>query len=159
MTIVQRIAIALVMAGAAACGPALAADASRAEPPADELSSLQWRDCAGHFFFLSKMLGGSKDDSVSKKFQSWGVLAIYAAETKAKAEAAGGNTKGGLGKSLVDPKTGKLNVDVRSMVSGHEKKAKKQGQEAYVQAYSAQCAKPIQAYTQRFMQAMGSGKH
>lgn len=154
----KRIAVALALAGAAYGLGLPAATAQGEGPHADELSSVKWRDCAGHFFFLAKMTGNSEDNQMSKKLQSWGVLAVYASETKAKAEAAEGDTSDGRGKSMADAETGQLKVDVPAMVGKHADKAKEQGQKPYVESYSAQCGKPIQAYAQRFMKKVQAEK-
>jgi hypothetical protein len=134
------------------CPVLVAVSAGAAEPHADELSSLEWRDCAGHFFFLARMLGGeNSDQNMVDQFNSLGLMAVYAGETKAKAEARAGQTSNGLGKSIEDPATGKLNVDMQAMVTDHQGKAEAQGKEAYVHAYAAKCSGPVTAYSKRFV--------
>lgn len=133
--------------------PAFAAAA--AEPHADELSSIEWRDCAGHFFFLSRMLGSEEGgQQMAEQLNAWGLMAVYAGETKAKAEAAAGQTSDGLGKSIEDPASGQLKVNMEAMVTEHQGKAEAQGRDTYVQSYAAKCSGPITAYSKRFTESV-----
>lgn len=155
----KRIAVALVLTGVPCLSGITVAQARAQEPHADEMSSVEWRDCAGHFFFLASALGAEGQKEMVKQFNSMALMAVYASETKAKAEAAAGTTSNGLGKSIADPKSGKLNVDVEAMRKDHQAKAQAQGQEPYVQAYAKKCGQPVMAYSKRFMEnAQSSGE-
>lgn len=118
--------------------------------PADEMSSPEWLDCAGHFFFLADRLRQSGDEQLAKRFNGMALMAVYASEEKSKAERKAGQTSNGRGKSLVDPKTGQLQVETAAMVKDHAGKAQAQGQNAYVEGYAAKCGAPVTAFTKRF---------
>lgn len=147
--------------GLAACAAlAMAAGtAAAAEEPiaADELSSPDWRDCAGHFFFVARMIDREADAEMHQRFTGLAYLAMYAGEEKAKAERDAGDTANGRGETLADPETGELQVDVRKMVTAHAARARAQGQGPYVDAYADKCSDPVLAFSERFSERMESG--
>ncbi|MEJ2760828.1 MAG: hypothetical protein P8126_04640 [Gammaproteobacteria bacterium] len=125
--------------------------ARSADIQADEMSSVEWRDCAGHFFFLAHMLRSEGESDLVKQMYGMGLLAIYASEAKAKAELKAGQTKNGLGHSLADPETGKLKVEMQAMIDAHAAKIKTYpDRNAYVKAYAAKCSAPVAAFAKRW---------
>lgn len=144
--------------------PPIATGQPQADPiiPADEMSSLEWRDCAGHFFFVATQLANeakaqnSKPDSaMMTMLNTWGYMAVYAGDYKARTEAREGKLPP-LGRSLRDPKAGGMTMfDVKNQVAAHEARLQAEGsRDAYVTRYRAKCYQPVQAFSKRFMTAL-----
>jgi hypothetical protein len=128
--------------------------------PADEMSSVEWRDCAAHFYFLHNNLVAEAGENPApdmknmiEEFNIMATMAIYAGEYKAAAEASAGAAPP-LAKSLSNPQTNTLNVDVNTYIERHTEMAVLVGREAYVQKYASKCAKPLKAFINRYANAM-----
>ena len=118
---------------------------------ADEMLSIEWRDCAGHFFFLGKNMS-PEDSKQSKRLNLMGRMAVYAGESKSLTEALAG-LKAPLGRSLADPQSGQLVFRMDYQLSRHATIAASQGKLAYLSRYGQMCGEPLEAYLERFMLA------
>jgi len=125
---------------------------------ADKMSSIEWRDCAGYYFFLSRGISAeagenktAEDKQLIEMFNGFAVMAIYASEEKAAAEARDGK-KAPLGRSLSDPqKGGQLRFDIDSQVSIHAARARSEGNMAYVTRYRDRCQASVTAFQKQFL--------
>ena len=143
------------------CVSALACEATaqtRKPVAADEMSSIKWRDCAGHYFFLSRDISAQlgetrtpRDKQLIEMLNRLAVMAIYASEEKAGAEARDGRQPP-LGRSLSDPqKGGQLKFDVDTQVSIHAARAQSEGNGPYVTRYKDKCLAPVTAFQARLL--------
>ena len=116
---------------------------------ADEMSSLEWRDCAGfHFLIADQLIAEGKEGSskLAETMNGLGIAAIYASEYAAKAELPGG----GYGELLADLKTGQLMLRRAELVEKHVLMLQSLGRNAYVATFSAKCRNPVSAFMRRW---------
>lgn len=155
----------LAMAFSAAVLYSATVQAQQAAVPADEMSSVEWRDCAGYFFYLSRNISKEVGDSKSEldkqlltMLNGWGLMAVYASEEKARVEASEGKQPP-LGRSLRDPTAGgQLKFDIDAQVASHEAKIQSEGKSPYVMRYKEKCEQPVTAFSARFVKARDSSK-
>lgn len=127
---------------------------------ADAMSSVEWRDCAGYFWFLAAEI--SKENEAQNKgnekgetdltvmFQALSYMAIYASNDKAKTERKAG-LGGAFGRTLVDPKTGGLSINMGTLYEKHKVKAESEGKESYVVRYRDKCYSATSEYQELFL--------
>ena len=151
--------VAILAFGLLSGAQAMAQDLSNLT--ADEMSSVEWRDCAGQFFFVSNMLAAESGENPPpdtkgriEKMSMWGTMSLQAGEIKALAEEEAGQTAP-LGVLLMNPESMTMEFDMPSNVGRHMAMAEAEGMEAYVSRYAQQCGAPLMGFIDRLMAAIG----
>lgn len=151
--------VAMLAVGLLSGTMAMAQDVSNLT--ADEMPSVEWRDCAGHFYLLGNMLAAEAGENpppdtkgTIDQMNMWGLVSIQAGEYKALAEADAGQTAP-LGILLTNPESMAIEFDMLSNVTRHAAMAEAEGRGAYISRYAQKCGGPVSNFTVRLMAAIG----
>lgn len=110
---------------------------------ASALTADEWQDCAGFYYLMADTARKSGKPEDGELYTGMAEHASLAARERAAADLERALTDLKAGRTADIPSSAGVGSDPEAMVRRHAAKAKDQGAEPYIEAYSAQCNAPV----------------